>query len=69
MKVERRFGETERDLHAVCFMLVSYFAYSSTPNIEATYSSETSVDIQRTTRPHIPEDRTLRNHLCDNLKS
>jgi hypothetical protein len=27
--------------------------------MEATYSSETSVDFQRTTRRYIPEDRTL----------
>jgi hypothetical protein len=28
--------------------------------MEATYSSETSVDFQRTTRCYFPEDRTLR---------
>jgi hypothetical protein len=32
--------------------------YSSTLNLEATCSSETSVDLQRTTRCYIPEDRT-----------
>jgi hypothetical protein len=32
-------------------------------------SSETSVDTQRTTRHHIPEDDTLHNHRCENLKS
>jgi hypothetical protein len=31
--------------------------------MEAIYSSETSVDFQRTTRRYIPEDGTLRNHL------
>jgi hypothetical protein len=31
--------------------------------------SETSVDFHRTTWPYIPEDRTLRNHRCENLKS
>jgi hypothetical protein len=30
---------------------------------------ETSVDFQRTTRRYIPEDRTLHNHRCENLKS
>jgi hypothetical protein len=37
--------------------------------MEVTYSSETSGDFQQTTRCYIPEDRTLHNHLCENLKS
>jgi hypothetical protein len=36
--------------------------------METIYSSETSVDFQRTTR-RIPEDSTLHNHRCENLKS
>jgi hypothetical protein len=36
--------------------------------IEATYSSETSVDFQQTTRRYIPEDETLRNYRYENLK-
>jgi hypothetical protein len=32
-------------------------------------SSETSIDIQRTTRRYIPEDSTLLIHRCENLKS
>jgi hypothetical protein len=35
----------------------------------ATYSTETSVDFQRNTRPYIPEDRTLHNYRCEYLKS
>jgi hypothetical protein len=35
----------------------------------AIWSSETSVDTQRTTRRYIPEDGTLHNHRCENLKS
>jgi hypothetical protein len=31
--------------------------------------SETSVDTQRTTRRYIPEDGTLHNNRCENLKS
>jgi hypothetical protein len=31
--------------------------------MEATYSSETSVDFRRNTRHYIPEDRTLQNSL------
>jgi hypothetical protein len=37
--------------------------------MEAICSSETSVDFQRTTRRYIPEDSTLHNHRCENLKS
>jgi hypothetical protein len=40
-------------------MLVSFLAYSSTLNMEATCSSETSADFQRTTRHYIAEDRNL----------
>jgi hypothetical protein len=52
-----------------CFMLVSCLAYFSTLNMEASCSSETSVDFQLTKRRYIPENRTLHNHRCDNLKS
>jgi hypothetical protein len=48
---------------------VASSAYSSTLKMEATYSSETLVDFQRTTQCHIPEDITLHNHFCENLKS
>jgi hypothetical protein len=37
--------------------------------MEAICSSETSIETQRTTRRHIPEDDTLHNHRCENLKS
>jgi hypothetical protein len=37
--------------------------------MEALCSSETPVATQRTTRRHIPEDDTLHNHRCENLKS
>jgi hypothetical protein len=36
--------------------------------MEATYSSEIFVDIQRTTLSYIPEDRTLHKHRSENLK-
>jgi hypothetical protein len=49
--------------------LVSCLAYSSTLKMEATCSSETSVDFQQATLHYIPEDRTLHTHLCENLKS
>jgi hypothetical protein len=41
----------------------------ATLKMEALCSSETSVATQRTTRRHIPEDDTLHNHRCENLKS
>jgi hypothetical protein len=41
----------------------SYWAYSSGLKMEATYSSETSVDFQRTMRRYIPEHRIL--HVSD----
>jgi hypothetical protein len=37
--------------------------------MEAIGSSETSVATQRTARRHIPEDDTLHNRCCENLKS
>jgi hypothetical protein len=37
--------------------------------MEAVCSPETSVDFYRTTRRYIPEDCTLHNHRCENLKS
>jgi hypothetical protein len=42
------------------FTLVSCLVYHSVLKMEATCSSETSVDFQRTTRRNVPEDRTLR---------
>jgi hypothetical protein len=48
---------------------VSYSAYSSTLKMEAICSSEISVDFQRTARRYTPEDITLHNLHCENLKS
>jgi hypothetical protein len=52
-------------------LLARWFAepISSTVKMEAICSSETSVETQRTTRRHIPEDDTLHNHRCEHLKS
>jgi hypothetical protein len=41
---------------ASAFKLVSCLAYSSTLKMEATCSSETSVDSERTARRYIPEN-------------
>jgi hypothetical protein len=47
LKVNRHFGETcLQSLLATCFTLASGLAYSSTLKMEATYSSETSIDFQ-----------------------
>jgi hypothetical protein len=53
-------GWSMRQAQVSCFTLVSYVVYFSTLKMEATCSSETSSDFQRTTRRSIPEDRTLR---------
>jgi hypothetical protein len=53
---------------SACHLLVSCPAYFSTLKMEVICSSETSVDFQRTTRRYIPEDSTLHNYRCENLK-
>jgi hypothetical protein len=72
LKVDRRFAGIFR-LHfrvrIICLLiapalLVTYLhggflAYFSTLNMEATYSFETSVEIQLTTRRYTQEDETL----------
>jgi hypothetical protein len=37
--------------------------------MEAICSFEMSINTQQNTRRHIPEDDTLHNHRCENLKS
>jgi hypothetical protein len=65
----RRFGGRIASIfRATCF-LDGLLNYSSTLKIETIRSSETSGATQRTTRRHIPEDDTLHNHRCENLKS
>jgi hypothetical protein len=52
-------------------MQVSCLAYSSTPKMDATYSSDISIDFQWTTCHYIPENTTLQFSHClkndDNL--
>jgi hypothetical protein len=50
---------SDASLLVTLFKLVSCLSYLSTLKIEATYSSETAVDFQRTTWRYIPEDRTV----------
>jgi hypothetical protein len=54
--------------HSAC-LLVFAEIISSTLKMEAICSPETSVATQQTTWHHIPEDDTLHNHHCENLKS
>jgi hypothetical protein len=51
------------------FTLVSCLHFLSTLKTEATYSFATSVDFQRARRHYFPEDRTVRNHRCEHLRS
>jgi hypothetical protein len=55
--------------HTDISMLISCLAYSSTQNMEAIYSSETSVDFHRISRRYIPEDGTLHSNPCENFSS
>jgi hypothetical protein len=53
---------------ATC-LLVFAELISSTLKMETICFSETSDETRRTTRRHFPEDDTLSNHRCENLKS
>jgi hypothetical protein len=52
-----------------CFVLVSCLFYFATLKTDATCSSETSVDFQRTTWRSTPEDISLYDHRSENLRS
>jgi hypothetical protein len=55
---------------SACFLLHTGFLLSpSTPTVVTTYSSETSVHFQRTTRRYIPQDKTLDNGRYESLRS
>jgi hypothetical protein len=56
-------------LLATWLMMVSCLTSSLNLKMKATCFSENSVGFQRTTPRYIPEDRTLHNHRCENLKS
>jgi hypothetical protein len=64
---------SDRRQHAggkqICLLGGFAEATSSTLQMEAMCSSETSVGTQRTKRRHMPEDDTLHNHRCEHLKS
>jgi hypothetical protein len=52
------------------YRVLGYNALQSVESqpMEAMWSYETSVDLRRTARHYIPEDYTLPNHRCENLK-
>jgi hypothetical protein len=66
LSFNRRFGGTYR-LHLQG--LRNNFSKNQQGSRWEACSSETSVETRRTTRRHIPEDDTLHNHRCENLKS
>jgi hypothetical protein len=68
-RVEEYAKQEKRDELIACFMPVSSLAYFSAPKMEATVSSETSFDFQQMTRRYSPENRTLSNYRCENLRS
>jgi hypothetical protein len=60
-----RMFQYEADSSA-CYLLL---LVSLTLKMEEACPYNTAVDYQRTTQRYIPEDRTLHNHRCENLKS
>jgi hypothetical protein len=56
-------------LLAACFMLVSYFAYTSTIKMETTHSSEMRVNFQWRLHGVVSQKTELHNHHCENLTS
>jgi hypothetical protein len=64
-----QFVKRQVALLATCFHAGFLLAYSSTPKMEATCSSETSADFLWAIRRCIPEDKTIHNNCCENIKS
>jgi hypothetical protein len=62
---DRPISHTLSVIPALCWF--PSLAYFSTLKMEATCSSETSVNFQHISRRYISEDRTLHNHWCGNL--
>jgi hypothetical protein len=65
---ERIFWLRYSGFRVSCHCIYTY-AHIYILKTEMIYFSEPSVDFQRTTRHYIPDDRTLHNHNCGNVKS
>jgi hypothetical protein len=53
---------TRLGLLAACLVLIACLSYTSTIEMKALRSSETSVNFYRTMQCHIPEESTLHDH-------
>jgi hypothetical protein len=62
LKASHRFGGT-------CRLHLQGRIVSRTANHRKRMWQAESVDFQRTTRRYIPEDKSLHNNRCENLKS
>jgi hypothetical protein len=70
LRCNRRFGGTYRIFCLPpAYLLVLLKFFFDPEDGGDMFLSETSVASQQTTRLHIPEDDTLHNHRCENLKS
>jgi hypothetical protein len=70
-KNNRRFGGTSPQVgeYVKKESSMKQVARTATLNVKATCFPETSINFKRTTRCYIPEDITVHNHRCHNLKS
>jgi hypothetical protein len=64
-----KYKPSKKSAFSTFFMRDSYVDYSTVLKKMAICSSDISADFQRTTHRCMPEDRTLHNHRCENLKS
>jgi hypothetical protein len=61
-EAEQETSEKQVGISILSFTLISCSTYSSALKMEVIYTSETSVDFQRTIRRYIPQDGTLQYH-------
>jgi hypothetical protein len=69
LKITRRFGGNMSPPSSAYYLLHANFLFLSTLKMRGTCSSETSRGLEWTTRRYIPQDRTVRSHRCEELKS
>jgi hypothetical protein len=56
-------------LLAACFILLLWLAYSLNLKLEATYFSETYIDVHHSTEKYTPKAKSLHKNFCESLKS